>query len=58
MPILSWLNKDEAVKAAQKVPYRLLEGVPELSHGESNVDNMLIYGGNLEMLKSGESAWL
>lgn len=34
MPILDWLNKDEAVRAAQQVPYRLLEPVPELSYGD------------------------
>lgn len=24
MPILDWLNKEEAVRTAQRVPYRLL----------------------------------
>jgi len=52
MPVLQWLNKDEAVKSAQKVPYRLLEGVPELSHGDPASDNMLIQGDNLEALKA------
>lgn len=52
MPILNWLNKDEAVRAAQNVPYRLLEGVPELSHGDPEADNMLIQGDNLEALKA------
>lgn len=52
MPVLNWLNKDDAVNAAQKVPYRLLEGVPELSHGDAATDNMLIQGDNLEALKA------
>lgn len=31
MPLLDWLNKQDAVRTARKVPYRLLEAVPELS---------------------------
>jgi len=52
MPILNWLNKDEAVKTAQQVPYRLLEAVPELSHGDADTENMLIQGDNLDALKA------
>ncbi len=52
MPILDWLNKDEAVKAAAKVPYRLLEPVPELSHGDPASENLLIQGDNLDALKA------
>lgn len=52
MPLLDWLNKDKAVKAAQQVPYRLPEAVPELSAGETKSRNMLIQGDNLEALKS------
>jgi len=52
MPILKWLNKDEAVKAVQQVPYRLLEAVPELSHGDVDTENMLIKGDNLDALKA------
>lgn len=37
---------------AQKVPYRLLEAVPELSVGDSNNGNMLIQGDNLQALKT------
>lgn len=47
MPILHWLNKDQAVTTAQKSTYRLLEGVPELSYGEADNENLLIQGDNL-----------
>jgi adenine-specific DNA-methyltransferase len=52
MPTLHWLTKDDDVKAAQKVPYRLLEEVPELGAGDPNAGNMLIQGDNLEALKA------
>lgn len=51
MPILEWLNKKEAIKEADRVPYRLLEANPELSYGEQT-GNMLIKGDNLEALKA------
>jgi adenine-specific DNA-methyltransferase len=52
MPLLNWLNKDSATKAAAKSTYRLLEEVPELSYGDNNNENLLIQGDNLEALKS------
>lgn len=52
MPLLDWLNKQDAVRTVQKVPYRLLEAVPELSAGDANTENMLIQGDNLEALKA------
>lgn len=52
MPILQWLNKDEAVTTAKKSTYRLLKEVPELSYGDKAVENMLIQGDNLEALKA------
>ncbi|MEA3544063.1 MAG: site-specific DNA-methyltransferase, partial [Thermodesulfobacteriota bacterium] len=52
MPILDWLNKDKAVRIAQRVPYRLLEQVPELGYGDPAAENMLIQGDNLEALKA------
>ncbi|MCB0827131.1 MAG: site-specific DNA-methyltransferase, partial [Armatimonadetes bacterium] len=52
MPTLRWLTRDEDVRAAEKVPYRLLEEVTELGYGDSNTGNMLIQGDNLEALKS------
>lgn len=52
MPTLNWLDRDKDVKAAEKVPYRLLEVVPELSYGDSEAEDMLIQGDNLEALKA------
>jgi adenine-specific DNA-methyltransferase len=52
MPLLDWLNKSDAVRTVQKVPYRLLEAVPELSVGNPNTENMLIQGDNLQALKA------
>jgi len=52
MPILDWLDRDNDVKVADGVSYRLLESVPELSHGDVASPNMLIQGDNLEALKS------
>ena len=52
MPLLHWLNKDTATKAAARSDYRLLQQVPELSYGDSNNENLLIQGDNLEALKA------
>lgn len=52
MPILHWLTRDEDIRTAQRVPYRLLEEVPDLSAGDGDADNMLIQGDNLEALKA------
>jgi len=52
MPILNWLTRDEDTKAAAKVPYRLLEEVPEHSAGANDTGNMMIQGDNLEALKA------
>ncbi|WP_250655961.1 site-specific DNA-methyltransferase [Alkalimarinus coralli] len=52
MPILQWLNKEEAVVKAKKCAYRLLEEVPELSYGDNDNENLLIQGDNLEALKA------
>jgi adenine-specific DNA-methyltransferase len=52
MPILNWLTRDEDVHTVSRVPYRLLEEVPELSAGDRDADNMLIQGDNLEALKA------
>ena len=52
MPILTWLNDEEARKTSSRVPYRLLEADETLSYGDPNSENMLIQGDNLEALKS------
>ena len=52
MPILSWLSREEDTRAAQRVPYRLLEEAPDLSGGDRDAENMLIQGDNVEALKA------
>lgn len=52
MPILHWLNDEEARKTSSRVPYRLLEADTTLSYGDPNTENMLIQGDNLEALKA------
>lgn len=44
MPLLSWFNRDADLTRAALAPYRLLEPVAELSHGEPDSPNMLIEG--------------
>lgn len=53
MPLLDWLNKNNALKAAASVPFRLLEttGSTGFTGGQNN-DNWLIQGDNLEALKA------
>ena len=52
MPTLRWLTRDSDVRAAEKVPYRLLEEVAALGYGDRDTGNMLIQGDNLQALKS------
>ena len=52
MPILNWLTRDEDIRAAGRVGYRLLEEVAELSAGDLGAGNMLVQGDNLEALKA------
>lgn len=52
MPTLGWLTREEDIKAAGRVPYRLLEADTTLSAGDAASGNMLIQGDNLEALKS------
>lgn len=52
MPILTWLNDDEARKISGRIPYRLLEADPKFSYGDPETENMLIQGDNLEALKA------
>jgi hypothetical protein len=44
--------RDEDIQATKRVPYQLLEEVPELSYGDRDTGNMLIQGDNLEALKA------
>jgi adenine-specific DNA-methyltransferase len=52
MPILQWLTRDDDIRTASAVPYRLLEEIPELGYGDRDAGNMLIQGDNLDALKA------
>jgi adenine-specific DNA-methyltransferase len=52
MPILHWLTREADLQAARRVPYRLLEEVPDMSAGDRDTGNMLIQGDNLDALKA------
>ncbi len=52
MPTLNWHKREEAVRAATRAPYRLLEPVAELSCGAADSENLLIQGDNLDALKA------
>ena len=52
MPTLHWLTRDEDLRTASRVPYRLLEEAPDLSAGEAGAGNILIQGDNLDALKA------
>ena len=44
MPILHWLTRDEDIRAATRVPYRLLEEDSDLSAGGTDESNMAYPG--------------
>lgn len=50
MPMLSWLTREQDIRAASSAPCRLLEEVGR--HGNGNPENMLIQGDNLDGLKA------
>ena len=52
MPVLHWLTRDDDLRAATRVPYRLLEEAGDLSAGKPDAGNLLIQGDNLEALKA------
>ena len=57
MPTLTWTGKEDALRAASLVPFRLLEPHQALEGGsfgdpESALENLLIQGDNLEALKA------
>ena len=53
MPVLSWLTRDDDLRAAGRAEYRLLDEVPGLGGGDrENSENMIVQGDNLEALKA------
>jgi adenine-specific DNA-methyltransferase len=51
MPTLDWIGKTAVVTHHKDVPYRMIEAVPELSHGTSD-GNLIVQGDNLHALKA------
>ena len=52
MPILQWLDRDKHVRAAEAVPYHLLEADRSVSSGDLDAVNLIIQGDNLTALKA------
>ena len=52
MPMPNWLTRDEDIRTAQRVPYRLLEEVPDLSAGDDGAGNMLIHAACAAVLEA------
>jgi len=52
MPTLHWLTRDNDLKAAGKAEYRLLTEDEKYSYGDTDNDNIIIQGDNLEALKA------
>lgn len=52
MPTLTWLDRETAVKAAEAVPFRVLEFDPKLSAGDPASENLIIQGDNLDAVKA------
>lgn len=51
MPTLDWTGKQDAIHAAEKVPYRLLERDSALSCGDDS-GNLIVHADNLEAMKA------
>lgn len=52
MPTLEWANREGAVRAATRAPFRRLEHDPALSCGDPDNENMINQGDNLEGIKA------
>ena len=52
MPTLNWLDRETAVKAAEAVPFRVLDFDPALSAGDPSAENLIIQGDNLDAVKA------
>jgi hypothetical protein len=52
MPTLTWLDHETAVKAAEAVPFRVLDFNPKLSAGDPAADRLIIHGDNLNAVKA------
>ena len=51
MPTLDWATRKADMAAADRVPYRLLDDVPDLSAGTGDPSGLLVQCDNLEALR-------
>jgi hypothetical protein len=52
MPTLNWIGKEAVVEHHRRVPTRLLECDRALSVGDTDAENLLVEGDNLEALQA------
>lgn len=52
MPTLNWIGKEAVVNHHQRVPFHLLQEVPDLACGEPGDGNLIVHGDNLVALKA------
>jgi len=50
MPTLDWLDREQAMRRADEMPYRLLEHIS--SHGDPAAGNMLIQRDRLDVFST------
>lgn len=52
MPTLDWIGKDAVIDHHRRVPFHLLQDVPDLAVGDPASDNLIVEGDNLKALKA------
>lgn len=52
MPLLDWVNRNQAEESADQVPYHLLKFEESYGDSEQAKDNLIIQGDNLQALKA------
>jgi adenine-specific DNA-methyltransferase len=52
MPFLDWVNKNQAVRTSDEVPYHLLQHKKTYGDTDAAADNLIIQGDNLQALKA------
>ena len=52
MPPLDWIGKEAVLDHHRRVPFRLLQDVPDLAAGDPTNGNLIVEGDNLTALKA------
>lgn len=52
MPLLDWVNRNQAEETATQVPYHLLKFEKSYGDAEKAKENLIIQGDNLQALKA------